>query len=95
MIFVFLFFLLANCAWPSASSLLGVDFCELDLLGIVCRCPLHKNMVEETERLLNDNLFGQDQSKELLLNALRLHDFEHGKKATVVHIAGVCINLRL
>jgi hypothetical protein len=86
----FHFFIVANCAWSFPTSLLGVDLCEFDLLGVVCRCPLRKNMLEETEKLLNENLFGQDQSKEMLLNALRLHNFAGGNKATVIHIAGVC-----
>lgn len=88
-IFIIHFFLLANCGWPFAGSLMGVDLCDFDFLG-VCRCPLRANMVEETEKFLNDYLFGQDQAKELLINALRLHNFASGNKATVVHIAGVC-----
>lgn len=89
-IFTIHFFLLANCGWPFTGSLMGVDLCEFDFLGVVCRCPLHNNMVQETEKLLSDNLFGQDEAKELLINALRLHNFASGNKATVVHIAGVC-----
>lgn len=55
--------------------------------NLLCRCPVYADYANNVETILKNNLFGQDEAVDTLINAMRAHDFRAGK-ATTIHIAG-------